>query len=235
LGETRRVTLYLPAGYDRLTSRRYPVIYLSDGQNLFDESAFFGGWQVDRAVEETSGSGRARQVIVVGVDNTPDRIRDYTPTPDPHYGGGGADRYLDFIEHELKPWIDTALRTEAGPDETCIGGSSLGGLLALHAGLTRPWVFGRVLSMSPSLWWDAEELLERIRGAQGVPGIAIYLDSGGPQDGLVRTALLRDLLFGHGLRYGVDLWHWVELSHGHNEAAWRARLPRALGLVFPAR
>jgi len=235
LGGRRRISVYLPALYDIRKTRRYPVLYLQDGQNLFDRQAFFGGWAADTAVEETTQAGEAAQVIIVGIHNTAARMREYTPTRDPLYGGGGADRYLDFLVRELKPWVDRRWRTRPDASQTGIGGSSLGGLLALHAGLARPQVFGRVLSMSPSLWWDSGELLGRVQGLARVPAIRVYLDSGGPSDGQKNAEQMRDLLAARGLRFGQTLWHWSEPTHQHNEMAWRERLPRALSLLYPAR
>ncbi|MHC4392171.1 MAG: alpha/beta hydrolase-fold protein, partial [Planctomycetota bacterium] len=129
LGETRRLSVYLPAGYDALPGTRYKVIYLQDGQNLFDPRAFFGGWAADDAADQTAAAGLAEPVIIVGVHNTGARMSEYTPTRDATYGGGEAADYLDFLALELKPAIDRSFRTRPEAENTAIGGSSLGGLL----------------------------------------------------------------------------------------------------------
>ncbi len=233
-GGRRRCYVYLPAWYDRRQGRRYPVLYLQDGQNLFNRQAFWGGWQADAAVEAATQGGAAEPVILVGIASGGRRMSEYTPTFDTWVGaGGGADRYLDFVAWELKPWIDARYRTRGDAGSTGIGGSSLGGLLALYAGLTRPAVFGRVLAMSPALWWDNEYLIRVVQSWQGVPQIRVYLDSGGARDGAADVFTLRDLLAQKGLRFGSTLWHWYEPTHDHNEVAWRARLPRALSNLFP--
>ena len=234
LGSSRRVEVYLPPGYHQDRSRRYPVLYLQDGQNLFNPRAMHGGWAVDRGAERQICSGRACPAIIVGIHNSPARMREYTPSRDAEVGdGGGADRYLDFVTRELKPFIDSRFRTLRGPQNTGIGGSSLGGLLALHAGLTRPNVFGKVLAMSPSLWWNNREMIDRVARTPNLPSLRLYLDSGGPRDGKANTDAMRDLLAGKGLRFNENLWHWHEPGAVHNEAAWRARFPRAFGALFP--
>jgi predicted alpha/beta superfamily hydrolase len=235
LGGDRRVVVHLPPGYGVDPERRYPVLYLQDGQNLFDPAAPFGGWAVDRATDGMPRLGKSAPVIVVGIENGgARRMLEYTPSRDPgERGGGGADRYLDFITKELKPAIDRSFRTLADRGHTAIGGSSLGGLLSLYAGITRPRVFGRVLAMSPSLWWNGGELVKKVAEGTRPRGLRIYLDSGGAHDGRENTDRLRDLLAGKGMRFGRDLWHWCEPTHEHNEAAWRDRFPRALSSLFP--
>jgi len=237
LGNSRSIFVYLPESYDAAAAqgRRYPVVYAQDGQNLFDRNAFFGGWQADAALDSGIAGGRIAPLILVGTANTPDRIGEYTPTPDPRYGGGRADRYLDFIERELKPWVDGRYRTLADARNTGILGSSLGGLVSFHAGWTRPHVFGNVGAMSPSLWWDGERLLRQVQAFGGTrPAARFFVDSGGSADGADACARLRDALAALGYRFDADLFHWVEWGHQHNEIAWRERLPRVLASLFPA-
>jgi len=155
----RKIWLYLPEGY-KDSDRRYPVIYMHDGQNLFDAAtAFSGEWNAD----ETLDSLHAR-VIVVGIEHGGDkRIDELTPYPNPKYGGGQGDKYLDFVVHTLKPYIDSHYRTKPEAKSTGIFGSSLGGLISFYAVLKYPDVFGKAGVFSPSFWFskDIYDLAEK--------------------------------------------------------------------------
>jgi predicted alpha/beta superfamily hydrolase len=163
----RDVIVCLPPGYDPHGRARHPVLYLQDGQNLFDPAASFAGasWEVPATLARLAAAGHVEAPIVVGIHNTPDRIDEYTPTRDERIQRGGrADDYVRFLVEELKPFIDERYRTRPGRGHTALGGSSLGGLLALHAGLRHGAVFGRAAALSPSLWWDDHRLLREIAG-----------------------------------------------------------------------
>jgi predicted alpha/beta superfamily hydrolase len=150
LPRTRRIWLCLPPEY--ATSRRaYPVIYMQDGQNLFDSAtAFAGEWGIDKYMATLSDEQNA---IIVGIENGSDhRLAEYTPIPHPTHGGGEAKSYLDFIAHTLKPYIDSHYRTKPEREHTCLWGSSLGGILAFWGAVTHPHVFGKIGAFSPSFW-----------------------------------------------------------------------------------
>ncbi len=153
LDRTRRIWLYLPPDYES-SSRRYPVLYMHDGQNLFDATTSFSGeWQVDETLNDLFANGDPG-IIVVGIDNGGgERINEFTPYANPQYGGGRGDDYVDFIVETLKPHIDANFRTYSDADHTGIMGSSLGGLLSLYAAVKHPAVFGRAGVFSPSLWF----------------------------------------------------------------------------------
>lgn len=159
LGTTKKIWLYLPENY-QAGKKKFPVIYMHDGQNLFDaKTSYAGEWQVD----ETLDSLKA-QVIVVGIEHGGDkRIDELTPYPNPKYGGGKADSYLDFIVHTLKPYIDKNYRTKPDVKHTAIFGSSLGGLVSFYAILKYPGVFGKAGVFSPSFWYtdDIYKLMEK--------------------------------------------------------------------------
>jgi len=149
----RRIWLYLPLDY-YVHRHRYPVIYLQDGQNLFDSKyAAYGEWGIDHRLNELEkqvGKG----VIVVGIDNAQSkRIDEYAPNHKKGFGGGHADQYTDFIINTLKPHIDKRFRTLADRQHTALGGSSMGGLFSLYAGIKHQEVFGKLLIFSPSLWF----------------------------------------------------------------------------------
>lgn len=171
---SRNVTVWLPPGYDE-SNARYPVLYMHDGQNLFDASrAAFGEWGVDEHLTRLTGTGQVRLPIVVGVWNTPLRLREYVPAdliaalPDEvrasllgMYGGEPlSDGYLRFLVDELKPMIDAAYRTLPGRDDTVIAGSSMGGLISLYAMMKHPEVFGSAGCLSTH--WPLR--LERLEG-----------------------------------------------------------------------
>ncbi len=232
----RRVWVYLPPGYDAGT-QRYPVLYMHDGQNLFDaRTSFAGEWRVDETCEQLIGSGQVAPLIVVGIDNSAARIAEYTPWPDPSYGGGQADAYLDAIVNVLVPEIDRRYRTLAGPSHRFMAGSSLGGLVSAYAGWTRADVFGRVAAFSPSYWWDGRHfagwLAARPRGVLQ----RFYQDMGTAEGGspaasaqyVTDLRTVRDLAIAQGWLPGADLQSIEGAGQAHNEAAWAARFPGAL-------
>lgn len=158
LNNDRDVLIYLPPGYESSKSRHYSVIYLNDGQNLFDgATSFIPGqeWRVDETAQALIIAGKIEPLIIVGINNAgKDRINEYTPTVDTNYKmGGGADLYGRMLVEELKPFIDSRYRTKPGAKHTGIGGSSLGGLVSLYLALKYPAVFGRAAVISPSVWF----------------------------------------------------------------------------------
>lgn len=236
LQNSRDINVYLPPSYFENQAKTYPVLYMHDGQNLFHDSSAFGGvsWDVDGTIDALIGEGRMREVIVVGIDNNAARISEYTPTSDPDYGGGHGDTYLDFIENELKPFIDSNYRTRPDAANTLIGGSSLGGLISFWAGWTRSDVFGTAVCMSSSFWWDGRALIADVANHSGakVP-VTVYIDAGGQSDGAADTNDMRDTLEAKGYQHGADLFHWFEPGGSHNEASWRARFHIPMERVLP--
>ena len=240
LGNTRHVFVYLPPGYGRDTRRRYPVLYMQDGQNLFDPNlSFIHGqdWKLDETAQSLIEAARIEPIIIVGIDHGGvSRAGEFTPTRDHRRGEGGrADLYGRMIAEELKPWIDRHYRTRAEPACTAIGGSSLGGLVSLYLGLTRPDVFGRLAVMSPSLWWDRRHVVGVARALTAKPPLRIWLDAG-TEEGhgtLHNVRILKNVLLRHGWRLGEDL-HYVETGGGrHSERDWGARAGAMLRALFP--
>jgi predicted alpha/beta superfamily hydrolase len=235
----RDVTVYLPASYDENLAATYYLLFMHDGQNLFDPNLAFGGveWGIDETMNMLVESAGIVNTIVVGVANTSDRIDEYTPTVDTTIGAGGdADLYLTFLEDELRPFIETTYRV--APGRVGIAGSSLGGLVSLYGCWERPTVFDRCGVFSPSLWWDDEFLPGRIAADPSTIAdkpLTIYLDSGdsGPSnDGMVATAAMRDLLVSKGWIDGQSLLYLLGEGHAHNETAWAARAPYALAFLL---
>jgi predicted alpha/beta superfamily hydrolase len=237
-GNTREVTIYLPAGYDERPELRYPVLYLQDGQNLFDaERAFVPGqhWRVKDAADQAIGERTAAPMIIVAVDHAgPARIDEYTPTKDArHNGGGRADDYGRFLAEELKPAIDAQFRTLPDAANTGIGGSSLGGLVSLHLALRRPDLFGRAAVLSPSIWWSDRVVLKTVEAFTGRPP-RMWLDIGGREgtEALMDTRTLRDRLVAKG--WGEEDFQYHEDRRGdHSERAWARRIRMVLEFLFP--
>lgn len=236
LGNYRDLVIYLPPSYNENTQKRYPVLYLHDGQNLFDASTAFGGveWQVDETTNQLVRQGKMRELIIVGIENTAARMSEYTPEPDPDYGGGNGDAYLDFVELEVIPYINSSLRTQTGPANTYIGGSSLGGLISFYASFTRSDVFSAAVCMSSSFWWNNEALTLDVASHTGpiVPA-RFYIDAGGINDGAADTADMRDAMVSIGYTQGSNLFHWYEPGGSHSEASWAARFHIPMESLFP--
>lgn len=235
LGNRRNILVYLPSSYLR-SERPYPVLYMHDGQNLFDPAtSFAGAWGVDEALARAPKKGR--RAIVVGIPNMGvERIREYSPFVDIQNGGGLGDLYLDFILQTVKPLIDERYRTLPDWESTGIAGSSLGGLISLYAFFRQPAAFGYVGALSPALWFADGAIFDAVREAPFVPG-RIYLDVGTREgDGTLANArMMRDMLVEKGYELGKDLM-WVEDKGGmHNEAAWGRRLRGAFPFLLERR
>jgi predicted alpha/beta superfamily hydrolase len=239
LADDRDITVFVPPAYEAEPDRRFPVLYLHDGQNLFDpDKAFKTGehWRVGETATALIESGAIEPLIIVGVDNGgPRRLHEYTPTHDRRRGGGGADVYGQFLIDELKTVIDATYRTLPDPSHTTLGGSSLGGLVSLYLGLKRPDVFGAAAVMSPSVWWDRRAILRNVREARPKPRLRMWVDIG-TREGrhhVDNARLLKAGLLKEGWQEGDDL-HYEEVPGGtHSEGAWAARFDRVLKWLFP--
>lgn len=232
LDNTRDVYVHLPPDYDHEV-RRYPVVYMHDGQNLFDTgTSFAGSWHVEAAVASAVRLGRP--AIVVGIPNMGHaRIGEYSPFDDARFGAGRADLYLDWIEQTLKPMVDQRYRTLREARWTGIAGSSMGGLVSLYAAFTRPETWGFAAVLSPSLWFAGGRIFDVVSDAletSAAPMPRLYLDSGGREGAttLANARRLRDLLLEHGYAEGETLRYVEDLAAGHTESAWSRRFRKAL-------
>jgi isoamylase len=235
LDNARDVLVYLPPSYRR-GRRRYPVLYMHDGQNLFDpQTSFAGEWGVGRAME--ASARRGLEGIVVGVPNLgPERLDEYSPYRDEGAGGGGKGAaYADFLVRTLKPLVDERFRTSRLRDQTVIAGSSMGGLISLYTLFRYPGTFGAAGVLSPSLWFASGAIFSEIARSRLVPA-RIYLDIGateGPEH-VANARRMRDLLLAKGYRPGRDL-RWLESRSGrHDERSWGRRFARALPFLLAA-
>ncbi len=239
LNNRRGLWVYLPPGYRENTAARYPVVYLHDGQNLFDPRAAFGGvtWQADRAMNDGVVAGTIREAILVGVENTAARIAEYTPTVDATYGGGNGDAYLRMLVTEVKPYIDRTYRTLPDRANTAIVGSSLGGLISAYAGVRLADTFGLVGALSPSTWWNNRVILDEVATTPRRTSrpLRVYVDSGNAgtsNDGVDDTRMLAAAYRAAGYVEGTTLRYVVQEGAQHSEAYWAMRLPGALAFLL---
>jgi len=241
LRNQRDLVVYLPPGYDDQPERQFPVLYLHDGQNLFDgATSFIPGmdWHVGQTADYFIAEGRVAPLIIVGIYNAgKQRLVEYTPTRAPKLGGGSANRYAKFLLEEVQPMVKGNYRVLAGAENTGIGGSSLGGLVSLYLGLRQPQIFGKIAALSPSVWWNRRVILRFAESAPVHPLARIWLDIGtreGPRivDDVER---FRDILLHKGWQLGRDLAYQRVEGAEHNEAAWAARVGPFLEFLFPAR
>lgn len=241
LNNARDVIVYLPPEYNASTETRYPVLYLQDGQNLFDPATAFAGqdWGLDELAEGLISSGKIEPIIIVGIYNSgPSRMAEYTHVKDRRGRGGRAKSYAKLIVEDLKPFIDSEYRTLSGVANTALGGSSLGGLVTLYLGLHYPSVFGKLIVMSPSVWWANRAILREIKKLKHKLPQKIWLDIGtcegtNPEHCVQDARMLRDALIAKGWQPDQDLRFVEDEGAGHNEKAWGYRMADALQFMFP--
>lgn len=234
LGRTRRVWLYLPPGYAS-SGRRYPVLYLQDGQNVFDAATSFAGeWGVDEALNQLAANGQdPTGCIVVAVDNGPNRLDEYSPWNNPQYGGGQGDLYLDFLTQTLKPYIDATYRTLPDRTNTGIGGSSMGALIATYAALRHPAVFGKVASFSPAYWFAYAQLAAYAHAHPANPNTRFYFVSGTTESTSMvpQMQALRDSLQRGGVP-AANLSFNTRPDGQHAEWFWKREFPAGYSWLY---
>ncbi len=235
----REVQVWLPPDHGSDSSRRYPVLVLHDGQNVFDASHAGAEWQFDETAQRLAEARLIDPPIIVAVGSGPDRIADYTPSSatfgsPPRRQGGGAAAYGRFLAEELLPLIAQRYRIQAGPGGTAVGGSSLGGLVSLWLALHRPDVFGAALVVSPSLWWDNEAALRDVLARPtGSARPRLWLDMGGreSEQGIGQARRLREALRQRG--WSPQELAYVEDPLGtHDEATWASRVEGMLRFLY---
>lgn len=235
LKRERTVRLYLPPGYER-SREHYPVLYMHDGQNLFDEATAYAGkeWGVDEALNRLAREQNLR-VIVVGIDNGgADRIHELNAWDNPAYGKGEGARYMAFIVEVLKPWVDAHYRTLPDRRHTAIMGSSMGGLISSYAVSHYARVFASAGIFSPA-YWMAPQVFSDTEKHPPPRGERIYFYAGGSENELMVPDMKRmvTVLRSTGLP-ASNLEVHVDPVGRHNEDAWRAEFPRAVRWLFSA-
>ncbi len=239
LANKRNIVIYLPPNYKQNSKTHYPVLYLHDGQNIFDRATSFIGqeWQCDETAEKLILANKIQPIIIVGIYNSGEaRIDEYTPSVDKRHGKGGkANLYAKFLIKELKPFIDKKYRTLKDPANTALGGSSLGGLVSLFIGLQHPQVFGKLAIISPSVWWDNRIIIKDLEKLSSKPNTKIWLDIGSQEgeESIPDTNILKEAFVNKGWQLNRDLKYLVVDGAKHNEEAWAKRFDKILEFLFP--
>jgi predicted alpha/beta superfamily hydrolase len=232
LDRSRRIWLYVPPDYEA-SGESYPVLYMHDGQNLFDTyTSYAGEWQVDETLNILAGLGY-RVPLVVGIDNGGlDRIDEYTPWQNPEYGGGDGDLYVEFIVETLKPYIDEHYRTLTDRNNTGIMGSSLGGLISHYGSLKYQEIFSKAGLFSPSYWFsDSVWTFTRQTGKQY--GMRFYQMCGSLEGGNMAEYMqdMQDSLLSFGFSQD-ELFSKVVAGGQHNETLWKQEFGQAYLWLF---
>jgi predicted alpha/beta superfamily hydrolase len=242
LGCQRRVLVYTPPGYGRDTRRRYPVLYLHDGQNVFDpDTAYVPGehWRVREAAEPLFAARSIAPLLIVAVYHGGERrLHEYTPTRGGKLGGGGIELHARMMVEELRPFIAARYRVLPHPRHTALGGSSLGGLATLWLGIRYPDVYGKLAAFSPSIWWDRRVILRELQSIVHPRRQPMWLDMGthegqSPFSSVRDARLLKATLVGKGWREGRTLFYHEVENADHSERAWSERVAPMLQALFP--
>jgi enterochelin esterase-like enzyme len=231
----RDLVVWLPPGYNKDSGKRYPVLYMQDGQNLFDPvtSAFGIDWSIDETADSLIRNKLIPSLIIVGINNTSDRMNEYLP-------GEKGESYMDFVVQKVKPFIDSAYRTRPEREYTLTGGSSAGGIISFMLVWEHPDVFTRAICMSPAFKepeagfprWDYSVVVGNTK--KPAKDLFFYIDNGGVGlDGLLQPGVDETIaaLKRKGFREGRNLYYMNDTSAEHNEAAWAKRFPNALIVI----
>lgn len=224
LNRHRRIWIYLPASYQRTQGKRYPVLYMNDGQNLFNlQTAPFGEWGVDEALDSLQRK-TGKECIVVGIDHGGSkRLNEYNPYNNDSFGVGEGRAYTAFVAETLKPYIDKHYRTLTDVGNTFIAGSSMGGLISLYAAISYPNVFGSAGIFSPA-FWISPQMYTAVADSKWSTKKRMYFYAGGRES----KSMVKDmekmikLLQTKG---NYEIISSVDPQALHNEAAWRKEFP----------
>ena len=233
LGRSRRISALLPSDYDHNT-KRYPVLYLHDGQNLFDESAPYGNWAIDKTLAEMKSKGLGDLIIIAIDHGENDRISEYSPFPNERFGEGQGLLYLRFLLETLKPYVDKNYRTLPDRLNTGIGGSSMGGLISLFAGLARPKTFSKMMVFSPSLWLT-NGIFKLASTFDPLPHTKLYIYAGAKesQNHLFNVRWLKQKLKNRAFsRDMLEIKSVINPKGEHSEIYWREAFPKAVEWLF---
>ncbi len=235
----------LPPTYDEQENKRYPVLYVMDGQSLWSTSQDpYGVWGLEGVLDNLYALNAISEAIVVGIHTADRRLERLSPVADAGHGGGEGPAFLEDLIRTLKPEIDARFRTQPVRECTGIMGSSMGGLFAFFAAWSRPDVFGKAACLSSSFWW-ADRFAVRLAELGDLPSPlpVLYVDSGASlnphekdlsvRDGFRHTTAMFHALTSRGFTPGVDLHRLVFAGHRHDPASWAARVAIPLQLLFP--
>jgi len=241
IDEKHDFIVYVPRIFYKDPNQFFPVLFLHDGQNLFDpETSFIKGnyWRVGETADAMIASGEVEPLVIVGIYNKGEkRIDEYTPVEDRRLGGGKADAYGQMVVEELRPFVAREYRTLAGAENCGMGGSSLGGLVTIYLGMRYPHVFGKLAVLSPSVWWRDRVILRYVDQLKQKTGQRIWLDIGTEEGrrALPDARALKRILVKKGWRQGKDLEYREIAGAQHTENAWAERVGPLLRFLFPRR
>lgn len=234
LNKERRVHVLLPHNYYEHPEKNYPVLYMTDAQNLFGNGSDYGNWEIDKALTKLAPENKA-DVIIVAIDHDgEDRVQEFSPYDNPRLGKGLGALFLKFVAETLKPFVDANYRTKKDRLNTGIGGSSVGGLLSIYASLMFPDVFGRIMIFSPSLWISQKVYFDAIHFFEPFE-TRIYLYAGGKEGAnmLPNVEKLHNTLQSQGFGYSrVQIKTSIDPKGEHNEKRWSQEFPIALSWLF---
>lgn len=240
LGNTRNLIVYLPPDYAKNPKQHYSVVYMHDGQNVFDGQTSYipnEEWRADEAAQALITANLIEPIIIVGIDNGgTERANEYLPMKvkmGSNSGGGKADPYGKMLIEEIMPLINKRYRTKTGPTHTGLIGSSFGGVITFYLGMTHPEVFGRLGVVSPSTWVNDSNLGNYVKPTKDRP--RIWLDMGtkeGPKS-VTEVGNLYNAILKNGWKPKRDVTLYVDGFAGHNERAWASRIGMILTYLFP--
>lgn len=229
---TRRIAALLPHDYYQ-SNKHYPVLYLQDGQNLYDDYAPYGNWAVDKRLAQLQEQGQG-DVIIIAIDHAMDkRIVEYTPHEKTKLGKGEGRQYIRFLADVLKPYVDQRFRTKSDWANTGIGGSSMGGLISIYAGLMYPKTYGRLMIFSPSLWVTPRIRFQLLNLKQPYEG-RVYLYGGNKESETMIPNLqrLQKALEDQDATTQPEFHISIDPQGKHSEAHWSKEFPKALTWLF---
>ncbi|WP_445955676.1 alpha/beta hydrolase [Yeosuana sp.] len=233
LNATRKISALLPYDY-YLSEKKYPVLYLQDGQNLFNPMAPYGDWAIDKSLAKLAEEGMS-DIIIIAIDHgEQERIKEYLPYYHPRFGEGKGNFYIQFMIEKLIPYINTHYRTLTDFENTGIGGSSMGGLISLYAGLANPGVFGKMMIFSPSLW-ISKTIFNHTKSFKPLQESKIYLYAGGQESDnhLPNAQKLESIIRQRMVENNhIDLHFSINEFGNHSETHWRVEFPEAVKWLF---
>lgn len=222
---SRDVFVLLPPGYNENSEKKYPVLYMHDGQNLINPKTSFSGydWRVDETAYKLIRQKKIQEIIIVGIYNTEERLEEYSSS-------NKGKNYIKFIIEELKPFIDLNYRTKSDKENTAVMGSSMGGLISFLIVWNFPEVFSKAACLSSSFFYNNEEAIRMVRNSKEKKKIKLYIDHG--EDGLPRGQKMFCVLTKKNYLIGTDIDYYYAPGAEHNEIAWANRLERPLLFLF---
>ena len=229
---SHKIWVYLPPNYDQ-SSKKYPVIYMHDGQNLFDNAtSYIGEWEVDETLNELFNK-TGKGFIVVGIENGgEERINEYTPWKNEKYGGGKGEIYIDFLVNTLKPYIDVTYRTKPQQKHTGLIGSSLGGLISYYGGLKYPATFSKIGALSTSFWFS-DEIIDFTKEQGNIKNVKLFLLVGEKEGEEMVTGTEKNekLLLETGFKQ-KNIKSKINPEGNHNETFWKSEFLEVVSWLY---